>query len=85
MDRFPWRKVPRYIFAQILGSFMAGLLLVPQYRIQLNALAQEFIARGESPNSLGGPGNALCPFLAPEQANLGFVFLNEFFVDRFIG
>jgi len=25
---FPWRKVPYYIFAQILGSFLAGLVVM---------------------------------------------------------
>lgn len=28
---FPWKKAPYYIFAQVFGSFIAGLLLVGQY------------------------------------------------------
>jgi len=82
---FPWKKVPYYIFAQILGSFLAGLLLVGQYHPQLTALAAEFRTKGMSPNSLGGPGSVLCSFPAPTQTNYGYLFLIEFFVDSFIG
>ncbi|CZR51891.1 probable Putative channel protein, exgression is glucose repressed by Mig1 and Mig2 [Phialocephala subalpina] len=82
---FPWSKVPRYIFAQILGSFLAGLVLVGQYHPQLTALAAELTAKGVSPNSLGGPGSVLCSFPAPTQTNYGYLFFIEFFVDSFIG
>lgn len=82
---FPWKKVPYYIFAQIFGSFMAGLILVGQYHPQLTALAAELTAKGVSPNSLGGPGSVLCSFPAPTQTNYGYLFFIEFFVDSFIG
>ncbi|KUJ23140.1 aquaporin-like protein [Mollisia scopiformis] len=82
---FPWSKVPRYIFAQIFGSFLAGLLLVGQYYPQLSALAAELRAKGVSPNSLGGPGSVLCSFPGPTQTNYGYLFFIEFFVDSFIG
>ncbi|TVY81483.1 Aquaporin-3 [Lachnellula suecica] len=82
---FPWSKVPRYIFAQIFGSFLAGLVLVGQYYPQLTALAAEFRAKGLSPNSLGGPGSILCSFPAATQTNYGYLFFIEFFVDSFIG
>jgi glycerol uptake facilitator-like aquaporin len=85
MNRFPWSKVPRYIFAQILGSFLAGLLLVGQYHPQLTALAVAVRAKGLSANSLGGPGSVLCSFPAATQTNYGYLFLTEFFVDSFIG
>jgi glycerol uptake facilitator-like aquaporin len=81
---FPWRKVPRYIFAQIFGAFVAGLLLVGQYYPQIMALAAGLRAKGVSPNSLGGPGSILCAFPAPTQTNYGYLFLSEFFVDSFI-
>ncbi len=83
--RFPWSKVPRYIFAQIFGAFLAGLLLVGQYHPQLTALAAELRAKGVSPNSLGGPGSILCSFPAATQTNYGYLFFIEFFVDSFIG
>jgi glycerol uptake facilitator-like aquaporin len=82
---FPWKKVPYYIFAQIVGAFLAGLLLVGQYHPQMTELAAGLRASGISPNSLGGPGSILCAFPAPTQTNLGYVFFIEFFVDSFIG
>ncbi len=82
--RFPWSKVPRYIFAQVFGSFIAGLILVGQYHPQLSALADTFRAAGVSPNSLGGPGSILCSFPAATQTNYGYIFFTEFFVDSFI-
>jgi hypothetical protein len=83
--RFPWSKVPRYIFAQVLGSFLAGLMLVGQYHPQLTALAAATTARGASLNSLGGPGSILCSFPSPTQTNYGYLFFIEWFVDSFIG
>ncbi|KAH8816336.1 aquaporin-like protein [Xylogone sp. PMI_703] len=82
---FPWKKVPYYIFAQILGSFLAGLVLVGQYHPQMTALAAELRSKGVSPNSLGGPGSILCSFPAPTQTNYGYLFLIEWFVDSYIG
>jgi glycerol uptake facilitator-like aquaporin len=82
---FPWKKVPYYIFAQIFGAFVAGLILVGQYHPQLFALAAEIKATGASANSLGGPGSILCSFPAPTQTNYGYLFFIEFFVDSFIG
>jgi glycerol uptake facilitator-like aquaporin len=81
---FPWKKVPYYIFAQILGSFFAGLLLVGQYHPQLSMLAAGMTAKGLDPNSLGGPGSVLCSFPALTETNYGYLFFIEFFVDSFI-
>jgi glycerol uptake facilitator-like aquaporin len=81
---FPWRKVPHYIFAQIFGSFIAGLLLVGQYHPQLQLLAAEVTSKGASANSLGGPGSILCSFPAPTETNYGYLFFIEFFVCSFI-
>ena len=81
---FPWKKVPYYIFAQVLGAFIAGLILVGQYHPQLKLLEAAVIAKGGSANSLGGPGSILCSFPAPTQTNYGYLFMIEFFVDSFI-
>jgi len=81
---FPWRKVPLYIFAQIFGAFMAGLLVVGQYHPQMMALAAAMEAKGLSPNSLGGPGAILCAQPAATQTNYGYLVFIEFFVDSFI-
>jgi len=82
---FPWSKVPRYIFAQIFGSFVAGLILVGQYYPQLTALSATFKTAGLPLNSLGGPGSVLCSFPGPTQTNYGYLFFIEFFVDSFLG
>jgi glycerol uptake facilitator-like aquaporin len=82
---FPWRKVPYYIFAQIFGSFLAGLLLVGQYHPQMMASAAGFEKLGLSPNSLGGPGSILCSFPGAGQHNYGYLFFIEFFVCSFLG
>lgn len=81
---FPWKKVPYYIFAQIFGAFIAGLIMVGQYYPQLTAAKLAFESKGLSPNSLGGPGSILVPFPAPTQTNYGYLFFIEFFVDTFI-
>lgn len=73
-----------YIFAQIFGSFIAGLFLVGQYWPQMHALDLKMQAAGISSNSLGGPGSILCSFPAPTQTNFGYLFFIEFFVDSFI-
>ncbi len=83
--RFLCSKFPCYIFAQIFGAFLAGLVLVGQYHPQLTALAAELRVKGVSPNSLGGPVSILCRFPAATQTNYGYLFCIEVFVDSFIG
>jgi len=81
---FPWKKVPYYIFAQILGSFVAGLLLMGMYWQQLSAYAEVTKAAGLGTVFNGGPASVLCSFPAENQS-LGYLFLIEFFVDSYIG
>lgn len=81
---FPWKKVPYYIFSQIFGAFIAGLLMLGQYWQQISALAAETTAAGRGTVFLGGPASILCPFPAPNQTNLGYLFFIEFFVDAYI-
>jgi glycerol uptake facilitator-like aquaporin len=69
--------VPRYIFAQIFGSFLACLIL-SHYHPQLTLLAAKFRPKGLSPNSLGGPGSVLSSFLAAAETNYGYLFFIEF-------
>ncbi|KAL3421449.1 MIP family channel protein [Phlyctema vagabunda] len=82
---FPWKKVPHYIFAQVFGGFIAGLVVVGSYWPQLSALAADYEAQGLVLNSLGGPGGVLCSFPGATQTNYGYLFMIEFFVDSFIG
>lgn len=82
---FPTTKITRYIFAQVVGSFLAGLLLYWQYYPQITVMKQATAARGIVANSLGGPGSILCSFPAANQTNYGYLFMVEFFVCSFIG
>jgi MIP family channel proteins len=82
---FPWRKVPYYIFSQIVGAFMAGLMLMAVYWTQIQEMNDEFLAAGKPLVAAGAPASILCAFPNDNQTNLAFVFMIEFFVDAFIG
>jgi glycerol uptake facilitator-like aquaporin len=81
---FPWKKVPYYIFAQIFGGFMAGLVLMAQYWEQIQALKLKYEAAGLSLVSAGGPATILNSFPQEDQHNLGYLFMIEFFCSTFI-
>ncbi|KAK7741782.1 hypothetical protein SLS53_004846 [Cytospora paraplurivora] len=81
---FPWRKVPYYIASQILGSFVAGLVLMGMYWPEIQAANAEFLAAGKPLVANGAPASILCTFPNPNQTNLGWVVMTEFFVDFFI-
>src|ERR687891_1637276 len=71
---FPWRKVPGYIVAQVLGAFVAAALIYLNYKQAINSFeAANDISRGD-PNSIptysifatfpaGFYSNAAGPFL----------------------
>jgi len=82
---FPWKKVPHYIFSQIFGAFIAGLLLMGMYWDQIQAFKMETIASGTSLFANGGPASMLCSFPSATQKVDGHTFMTEFFVDSFIG
>jgi glycerol uptake facilitator-like aquaporin len=81
---FPWKKVPYYIFAQVFGAFVAGMLLMGQYWEQISAFKAASEAKGLGTVYNGGPASILCTFPGATQNNQGFIFLIEFFVDSFI-
>lgn len=81
---FPWKKVPYYIFAQVFGAFVAGLVLMGQYHEQISVFTAESIAAGKGTVYNGGPASILCTFPGETQNNLGYLFLIEWFVDSFI-
>ena len=64
---------------------MAGLLMVGMYWPEISAFKAETLAAGKPLVGLGAPANLLCTFPAPNQTNLGYLFLTEFFVDSYIG
>lgn len=82
---FPWKKVPYYIFSQIFGAFVAGCVLMGMYWPEIQAANEQFLAAGKPLVANGAPASILCSFPNPNQTNLGWVFMTEFFVDSFIG
>lgn len=83
---FPWRKVPHYIFSQILGAFIAGLLMMGMYHQQLSEFETSLRAAGHTGSMVfnGGPASVLCSIPNTNQTNLGYLVLIEFFVDFYI-
>jgi len=84
---FPLRKVPVYICAQILGAYFASLLVYGQYRTVLKSLEASLIAAGKydavqfTPNGVAG----IFALYTQPGASLRDTFMNEFFVDFFLG
>lgn len=64
---FPWRKVPHYIFSQIFGAFIAGLLMIGMYWPEVQAFKEKSIASGKGLVYNGGPASLLCTFPNPTQ------------------
>ncbi|BEI82124.1 hypothetical protein CcaverHIS002_0212840 [Cutaneotrichosporon cavernicola] len=81
---FPWRKVPHYIIAQIIGAFLGSLMVYAQFAPQFHAITDKMLAAGEDIFSPASPVGAIALFV-PENANLGFVLLNDFFCTFILG
>ena len=64
---FPWRKVPHYIFSQVFGAFMAGLLMMGMYWPEVQKFKAETLAAGRPLVYNGGPASILCTFPNPDQ------------------
>ncbi len=77
-------SVPYYIFAQIFGAFIAGMLLMGMYWPEIQAFKEASLAKGLPAVANGGVASILCPFPNPNQNNLGYLFFTEFFVDSYI-
>ncbi|KAF9255009.1 aquaporin-like protein [Marasmius fiardii PR-910] len=80
---FPPLKGLRYIIAQILGAYVACLLIYAQYSHMIN-LAQEALAAAGQLDAVlftpNGPAGAFGLYVTP-GSKLGQVFLNEFVTD----
>ena len=73
---FPWRKVPGYIVAQVLGAFTAAALLYLNYKQAINAFeAANDITRGD-PNSVP-TYSIFATFPADYYPNVAGPFLSE--------
>ncbi|KAM0458856.1 hypothetical protein ACHAPV_005846 [Trichoderma viride] len=81
---FPLKKVPYYIFSQLVGGFIAALVLMGIYHQQINEMKELLLAAGKPLVANGAPASILCSFPNPDQS-MGYVFLTEFICDFFVG
>lgn len=83
---FPWRKVPQYIIAQLLGSFIGGLVVYGSFKPQLVAMTQKLVASGKRSEifSPAGPSGTFVVY-EPPNSTMGVVFMNEIFGDIVLG
>jgi glycerol uptake facilitator protein len=73
---FPWRKVPGYMAAQVLGAFVAGALIYLNYKQAINSFeAANDITRGER-NSIP-TFSIFATFPADYYSNAAGPFLDE--------
>ncbi|KAK7437241.1 hypothetical protein VKT23_018683 [Stygiomarasmius scandens] len=83
---FPPLKAVRYIIAQILGAYVACLLIYVQYHDMIKLAEGALAANGVLDETLftpQGPAGAFGLYVLP-GSNLGQVFLNEFISDLMI-
>ena len=77
--------MPHYIFSQIFGAFMAGMVLMGCYWPEIQAAkALDLKAHGTTVFN-GGVASIFCVVPNPNQTNQGYLFFQEFFVDSYIG
>jgi glycerol uptake facilitator protein len=73
---FPWRKVPGYMVAQVLGAFVAGALIYLNYKQAINSFeAANDVTRGER-NSIPS-FSIFATFPAEYYSNAAGPFLDE--------
>lgn len=87
LKKYPRMKAVRYIIAQILGSYLACLVIYLQYKGMITQAEAMLEANGTLESVLftpQGPAGAFALYVSP-GSNLGFVFWNEFVVDFVIG
>ncbi|KAF8232708.1 aquaporin-like protein [Tricholoma matsutake] len=83
---FPKMKAVRYIIAQILGAFIACLLIYVQQKVLIDdciAILTQAGTLEATQFTPSGPAGAFALYLLPGQT-LGRAFLNEFVTDVFI-
>ncbi|KAJ7063312.1 putative aquaporin 2 [Mycena amicta] len=88
-DRFPPLKGLRYIIAQILGGYIACLLIYVQYKALFEATEHALLGAGPGVSEAifftpNGPGGIFALSLLP-GSHIGQVFVNEFVVDFMLG
>jgi len=83
-QNFPWRKVPRYIFSQCFGGFLAAMFVYAQWHQSIVLYSEGLTAKGLPLISATGPAGIFVAIPLPTQTN-GYLFLTEFLADAFIG
>ncbi|KAI0683379.1 aquaporin-like protein [Cytidiella melzeri] len=84
---FPPLKAVRYIVSQIIGAYLAAMMVYAQYRPTIRAVEAAMVAKGifetvnYTPSGLAG----IFACYAPAGADLGLALLNEFVCDFLIG
>lgn len=77
---FPKRKAIRYVIAQILGAYIASILVYYQWRPFIHIMENKLIEEGTYDTvmfSPSGPAGIFALYLPPGQV-FGSAFLNEF-------
>ena len=64
---FPWRKVPHYVFAQVFGAFLAGVLMLGMWWPEVEAFRAATEEGGGELVRNGGVASVLCSFPNPNQ------------------
>ena len=59
---FPWKKVPHYIFSQIFGAFMAGLILMGAYWPEIQAAKAADLKNFGTVHYNGGVASIFCAY-----------------------
>ncbi|OSD01282.1 aquaporin-like protein [Trametes coccinea BRFM310] len=87
LKRCTYRKALRYIVAQILGAYIACLLIYVQWRDLIMEVTELLEAAGKLDAVLftaNGPAGVFALYATP-GVSLGRIFLNEFVCDFMIG
>ncbi|KAI0633651.1 aquaporin-like protein [Trametes polyzona] len=87
LKRCTWKKALRYIVAQILGAYIACLLIYVQWKDligEVTLLLEEAGKLDAVMFTSNGPAGVFALYV-PHGTNLGRVFLNEFVCDFVIG
>ncbi|KAF8314550.1 aquaporin-like protein [Clavulina sp. PMI_390] len=82
---FPWKRVPLYIAAQLLGAVAACLVVYCQWHVELSVIEAAMIKAGKGAAVISASGPAGVFAFYPAKTPLKWVFANEFFCDFFIG
>ncbi|PWN50989.1 aquaporin-like protein [Violaceomyces palustris] len=82
---FPVRKAPAYIGAQLLGGFVASLIVIAIWHHELVEVTELLRSKGEAAVvfSASGPAGTIALFPTAGRS-MGSIFANEFFADMLL-